>query len=192
MPWFEHSVSLRAFFELQGLQIDSGAKDTIIRIFERVLHPKTLRTWIWGDISHELRLLLDQVHLDDLVALLAPVYLAALDPELFRVMGLEIDARLPLGEYHRIRSRFHQMLGLYGLGTRLFVTDDGMQGAGYPGVRSGDLVCIIYGSNVPQVLCQVDADDHDRYILVGACIVDGLMYGEGLEMGLIEREFILV
>jgi hypothetical protein len=53
-------------------------------------------------------------------------------------------------------------------------------------------VCILCGSKTPQILRQVKADDDDHYILVGACSVDGLMFGEGLEMGLTEREFILV
>jgi hypothetical protein len=191
--WFEHREHSRAFIKPQGLRIDHDAKDAILRIFERILPPGSVESWHLSDISPELRLLFDQVGHDRLMALLTPVYLAAVDPELLKAVGLEIDARIPLEDYPSIRNGvIRHMLSRYGQGTRLFVTENGMQGAGYPDVRSGDLVCIIYGSNVPQVLRQVDADDDDHYILVGACNVDGLMYGEGLKMGLIEQEFILV
>ena len=192
-PWFDHSEKLRAFFEFQGLQIDHAAKTTIFRIFERILPPDHLKHGSWDKgTSLALCPLLDQVQPSDLVALLAPVYLAAVDPELFRVLRLEIDARLPLEDYPHIRYFLGQMISRYGKGSRLFVAENNMQGAGYPGVRQGDLVCIVYGSDVPQILRRTDGDDGEHYILVGACNVDGLMYGEGLEMGLAEREFILV
>jgi hypothetical protein len=119
------------------------------------------------------------------------VYLEAVDPELFMAARLEIDSRIQSNDYNDIQFALTQFL-LQGTGTRLFVTENGMQGTGYPGIQQGDLVCILYGSKTPQILRQVNADDDDRYILVGACNVDGLMYGEGLEMGLTEREFILV
>jgi len=192
--WFEHREHLRAFIKLQGFRIDQSAKDNILRIFDRLLHAKhvEIETPFLKKISSESRLLFDQVGQDRLISLLAPVYLAAVDPELLKATGLEIDARILSEDYPVIRDLFRHLLSHHGQGTRLFVTENGMQGAGYPGVRPGDLVCIIYGSNVPQVLRQVDADDHDHYILVGVCNVDGLMYGEGLKMGLTEQEFILV
>jgi hypothetical protein len=124
-----------------------------------------------------------------LVALL--VYLEAVDPGLFKAATLEIDSRIRSGDYNDIRFALNQFL-LQGTGTRLFVTENGMQGTGYPGIQEGDLVCILYGSKTPQILRQVNTDDDDHYILVGACNVDGLMYGEGLEMSLTAREFILV
>jgi hypothetical protein len=193
--WFEHSKRLRAFFESQGLKVDNGTRDIIFRIFERMFKPEDLKDLEglgWDEVSYETRLFVDQVHPSDLVALLVPVYLATADPELFEVMELGIDPRLPSKDHSSIRDVISNLIAHYGHGIRLFVTEDGMQGAGYPGVRSGDLVCIIYGSDVPQILRQVDTEDDDHYILVGACNVDGLMYGEGLEMGLTEREFILV
>jgi hypothetical protein len=111
---------------------------------------------------------------------------------LFKAAGLEIDSDIPSDDYDIIRFALSRMFRLQGTATRLFVTENGMQGTGYPGIQEGDLVCILYGSKTPQILRQVNADDDDRHILVGACNVDGLMYGEGLEMGLTEREFILV
>ena len=201
MTWFELSEDMCSFFRLQDPNFDQNAKDTIFRIFERILPPERFAAiepflpWFEHDeygVSHELRALLDSVRPSDLVALLAPVYLAKLDPELFDALGLEIDARLSPEDYPTIRSHFGQSFTLYGAGSRLFVTEDGMQGMGYPGIQRGDLVCVIYGSETPQILRRVDGDADERYILVGACNVDGLMHGEGLEMGLTEQEFILV
>jgi hypothetical protein len=106
--------------------------------------------------------------------------------------SFEIDGRIPPDDYSGIRAVFRHWLSHYATGIRVFVTEDDRRGSGYPGIQHGDLVCIVYGSNVPQILRQVDTDDDDHYILVGACTVDGLMHGEGLEMGLTEREFILV
>jgi hypothetical protein len=73
---------------------------------------------------------------------------------------------------------------------RLFFTEDGMMGTGYASIEEGDLVCIIFGSRMPQILRQSSSDGH--YFLVGECHIDGLMFGEGLEMKLTEQEFILV
>lgn len=120
------------------------------------------------------------------------MYLKAVDPELFKAAGLEIDSRIPSGKYDWIRSVFGEILRSQDTGTRLFVTENGMQGAGYPGIQQGDLVCILYGSRISQNFRQVNAEDNGRYILVGACNVGGLMRGEGLQMGLTEREFVLV
>jgi hypothetical protein len=67
-----------------------------------------------------------------------------------------------------------------------------MQGAGYREIQQDDLVCILYGSNVPQILRPAGGDDDNHYISVGACNVDGLMFGEALKMGLPEQDFFLV
>jgi hypothetical protein len=190
MPWHDRSENLRAFLKLQGLEIDHGAMGAILKIFQRMTPPELISRVCEEHAPRNLRSLLCQAHPNDLVALLVPVFLIQADPELFRMTRLEIDARIPPEDYYEICYMFRYILNDYGAGTRLFVTENGMQGAGYPGVREGDLVCIIHGRNAPQILRQVNADDH--YILVGACNVDGLMYGEGFEMGLTEREFILV
>ena len=191
LVWFEHSANLRTFFKLQGTQLDHSAKDTILEIFERARGPDAgmPRHCHNAGLSRETKTLFDR---HDFVALIAPVYLAAVDPELFEVTGMQINASLPVADYPVIRDEVAQMLIRHNKGARLFVTEDGMQSTGYAGIQQGDLVCIIYGSKTPQVLRRVDGDADERYILVGACNVDGLMHGEGLEMGLTEQEFILV
>jgi hypothetical protein len=194
LSWFDHSENLRKFFELQSPASGDVVRNAVVRTFQRMLSTDSIisRSGInWLNWLGPL-LLYDRFNADDLAALLAPVYLEAVDPELFKAAGFEIDSRIPSGDYDGIRFVLSQLFKVQGTGTRLFVTENGMQGAGYPGVQQGDLVCILCGSKTPQILRQVKADDDDHYILVGACSVDGLMYGEGLEMGLTEREFILV
>jgi hypothetical protein len=195
--WFDHSENVLAFFKHQGMAIDHVARNVVMRIFQRILPTIPPRVRLLGDFSDWLtsRLLYDEprrLSSDELLAVHTPVYLEAVGPELFEAARLEIDPRIPSRGYDAIRLAFSRICRLQGTGTRLFATEDGKQGAGYPGVRPGDLVCIIYGSKTPQILRRVDGDADERYILVGACNVDGLMYGEGLEMGLTEQEFILV
>lgn len=45
--------------------------------------------------------------------------------------------------------------------------------------RDGDLICIIYGCNVPVVLRKVPNRSHPVYSLIGECYVHGAMDGEG-------------
>ena len=126
---------------------------------------------------------------DHLRDLMAAVYIAKVDPWLYEATGLEIDPRIPADDYARIERVLCQMLVHYSRHTRLFATEHGMIGTGPNDLCEGDMVCILYGSDVPQILQHVG---DGRYILVGACVVDGLMFGEGLEMGLPEQDLILV
>jgi hypothetical protein len=190
VPWLAHGDSLCVCFELQGLQIDQGLKKFVLDMFERILHPEEFYMDGYAGISQELSLLLDGTETEDLMALLAPVYLAKADPELFERVGFAIDAKIPRDDYVRIRDFMGRTICNRTKETRLFFTEGDMVGIGYPGVKEGDLVCIIYGSSVPQILRQ--ADGKGRFFLVGGCNVDGLMFGEGLEMGLLEQEFILI
>jgi hypothetical protein len=188
--WLGQNESLCAFLRLQGVQIGLGIRNDILRMFERILHPPDFYVTTRVVVSQEMRLLLDQTDNKDLMSLVALVYLAEADPELFDAAGFTIDERIPPDDYAKIRTDMSHTFWDHSERTRLFFTDDGMMGTGFPSVREGDLVCIIYGSIVPQILRQ--ADKGGEYILVGSCNVDGLMYGEGLEMGLAEQDFILV
>jgi hypothetical protein len=77
------------------------------------------------------------------------------------------------------------------LGTRLFTTDnvDALIGTGPEGLRVGDIVCVLYGGDVPFIL---HPDGKGQYTLIGECYVCGIMQGEALDMDLEEREFLLV
>jgi hypothetical protein len=162
----------------------------ILGIFARVFHLADSSIDGQTDISSELRLLLHRADQSDLISLLTPPFLAEADPELFEMAGFEIDERIPQEDYAIIVREVSQIIHGSSEGTRLFFTEHGMMGTGYPGAKEGDLVCIIYGSATPQILRR--ADKEGEYMLIGSCNVDGLMFGEGLEMGLPEQEFVLV
>jgi hypothetical protein len=168
---------------LQVLEFEEHAQISI-------LHPEELYMDGYAGISQALSSLLDRTETEDLMALLAPVYLARADPELFERAGFAIDAEIPRDDYVRIRDYMGRTICNHTKETRLFFTEGDMVGIGYPGVEEGDLVRIIYVSSVPHILRQ--ADGKGRFFLVGGCNVDGLMFGEGLEMGLPEQDFILV
>ncbi|KAL8634975.1 MAG: hypothetical protein Q9228_007488 [Teloschistes exilis] len=73
--------------------------------------------------------------------------------------------------------------------TVIFTTDDhGLLGWGPPGLQAGDMICIIIGAKTPFAIRPIKEkqsgdDKSDRWQLVGECYVQGLMHGEGLEMG---------
>ncbi len=62
-------------------------------------------------------------------------------------------------------------------GRRFFTTLGGYMGIGPPGMRPGDLICVLLGGNVPWVVRQ---EGHE-YILIGECYVHGNMDGEFME-----------
>jgi hypothetical protein len=214
--WLEQGESLCTFFESLGIQTNHNTIDLILRVFDRILIPKAVNIGCYHyakddtvprpsvvherdeaenssahGFSHEMHSLFKQIDTNDHVRdLLAPAYLSKVDPKLYRAAGFEVDARIPLGDFALIEETVRRQIRRWSGDTRLFAMDNGMIGNGYDRVEEGDLVCLIYGSNVPQILRE--SDDQGHYILVGACNVDGLMFGEGLEMGLEAQDFILV
>jgi hypothetical protein len=72
----------------------------------------------------------------------------------------------------------------------LFFADSGSSkfiGKGWNTMKKGDIVCIIFGCDVPLVVRQ--ANDH--FVLVGDCYVEGNMNGEAmdlLELGKVKEE----
>ena len=63
---------------------------------------------------------------------------------------------------------------------RFFCTARGYLGLGPPGTEERDELCIFIGMAVPFLIRKREAGG---YYLVGECYVDGLMDGEGLELG---------
>lgn len=100
---------------------------------------------------------------------------------------LEVDV---VPEYLMQKDRSEAIYGLRAFlslteSRRFAATDIGL--AGYVPMRAkeGDLVCILYGSDVPFV---VRKQAGGRYALVGECYMHGIMSGEGLEMAVSKRE----
>lgn len=65
-----------------------------------------------------------------------------------------------------------------------------MPGTGLPGVMAGDIVCILFGFDVPYILRPTEIEG--EYLLIGECYVEELMEGKGMEMGLQEQRLTLV
>jgi len=64
-----------------------------------------------------------------------------------------------------------------GTGYELLTTDQGLMGIALRGAQKGDLICVLFGSNVPFILRKIE----DHYVLVGACFVLGLVDGEAMQ-----------
>jgi hypothetical protein len=56
------------------------------------------------------------------------------------------------------------------------------------GSKTGDIVCVLYGSNVPFIL-RDDGDGYHR--LVGESYVHGIMFGETTKEERVDEEFVL-
>lgn len=75
-------------------------------------------------------------------------------------------------------------------GRRLFMTCDARLGTGPEGLEIGDVICVLLGVRVPFVLRP--QPDKMHHALIGEAHVPGLMRGEGLEMGKLKRDILLV
>ncbi|KAH6674810.1 heterokaryon incompatibility protein-domain-containing protein [Halenospora varia] len=64
-------------------------------------------------------------------------------------------------------------------GRRPFLTSEGYLGLGPANLQQGDIVAIIYGSDVPIVFRKTS---EEKYLLIGEAYVDGAMDGQVLEM----------
>jgi hypothetical protein len=72
---------------------------------------------------------------------------------------------------------------------RLMVSEKGVVGMVTEKARKGDLVCVLFGCNVPVVL-RASLDDRETFVLVGECYFDGYMSGEAVgDESVTEREF---
>ena len=106
--------------------------------------------------------------------------------------GLTLNRRLDADSWNHVAYVVNDWLHDRSRGTRLFTTDNpaAVLGTGLDGTRVGDIVCVLFGSDVPFILRQVG--DQGNYKLIGECYVAGIMRGEALDMGLEEREFRLI
>ena len=106
--------------------------------------------------------------------------------------GLALSRKLDADTWVKVAGDVDAWLWSKSECTRLFTTDNpaAVLGTGLDGIRVGDIVCVLFGSDVPFVLRPVGyKGDHK---LIGQCYVEGIMHGEALDMGLEEREFRLV
>jgi hypothetical protein len=60
-------------------------------------------------------------------------------------------------------------------GRRIFATSRGLIGTGPDLLKIGDQVCILYGAQIPFILCPVTGSN-DRYEVVGEAWVHGIMW----------------
>jgi hypothetical protein len=76
-------------------------------------------------------------------------------------------------------------------GRKVFVTQRGFLGLGPAETEPGDVVCILFGGNLPYVVRPLDQDE---FTFLGPSYVHGIMNGEAYhEVGRAEQEtFILV
>lgn len=73
-------------------------------------------------------------------------------------------------------------------GRRFFTSLGGYMGIGPPGMRSGDLICVFLGGNVPWVVRQ----EGHNYKLIGECYVHGIMNGEFMQTAHLPVQDIIV
>ena len=115
--------------------------------------------------------------------LLEPLYGAPDSP--YRVEPLPVpdllspamDVRSFHDEFIPRRLKFLRRACKRNLTSSFFCTSQGYLGAGPPGLRDGDQICVLLGCTTPLVVRRVE----DHYVVVGACFVWGLMEGEAVE-----------
>jgi hypothetical protein len=113
-------------------------------------------------------------------------------PEFAPEDGLALSQKFDNDTWERVADDVDVFMHEKSFGTRLFTTNNSaaVLGTGVDGTRVGDIVCVLYGSDVPLILRQVG--NKGEYKLIGECYVAGIMHGEALDMGLEEREFRLI
>jgi hypothetical protein len=89
------------------------------------------------------------------------------------------------------QRRFKQAAASACDGRRLFVTTSGHLGIGPAVMKNGDLVCVLFGANVPYIL----RPNEDHFFLIGECYMHSLADGQVIDTRnaghLEDREFLL-
>ncbi|KFY27065.1 hypothetical protein V493_03716 [Pseudogymnoascus sp. VKM F-4281 (FW-2241)] len=76
-------------------------------------------------------------------------------------------------------SQIENALYLHGVGWRMCVTKNGRLGKVLKSVEVGDVICVLYGGEVPYVI-RPSVNGHYKFI--GSCYIHGLMDGEACQM----------
>lgn len=98
----------------------------------------------------------------------------------------ELRARFPLSR-QGIAREFERDVLRVGLNRRFCRTRDGRIGWVPAETRKGDAICVLLGAQVPFAIRRVQIGDDSRYLLLGESYMSGLMEGEGLEMGQVDK-----
>ena len=93
------------------------------------------------------------------------------------ILSPTMDASSFHDEFITRRLKFLRRACMRNLTSSFFCTPQGYLGAGPPGLREGDQICVLLGCTTPLVVRRVE----DHYVVVGACFVWGLMDGEAIE-----------
>ncbi len=104
--------------------------------------------------------------------------LAQIPEPFFGIRHGYLPRKLPKGYVRKFVPRFQNLIAAGSAGTQLFSTKAGYLGSGPLGMQEGDVISVLFGSNVPFVMRGVG----HYYILVGECFVLGLMDGEIAEI----------
>jgi tetratricopeptide (TPR) repeat protein len=93
-------------------------------------------------------------------------------------------ARQPMTNSQLLMGQeFMESMGYSAHGRSFFSTKGGRVGLGPPHTKPGDLVCIFYNSYTPFIIGpRKEAPTHTSNEFIGEAYVDGLMYGEALEI----------
>jgi hypothetical protein len=112
-------------------------------------------------------------------------------PQLALEAGLSLNRKISPECWRQLADDTDPWVFSHNIGTRLFATDNprAILGTGPEGLCVGDVVCVLFGGDVPFIL---RPSPQGNYQLIGECYVSGIMRGEALDMGLEEREFLLV
>jgi len=94
-----------------------------------------------------------------------------------------LDEVIPHFETH---THIEASLDRWSSKRRFSVTRDGRLACVPRGSREGDIICILFGGEVPYVL-RPTGDGY--FAVVGECYVDDIMHGEGLSFDTMSREF---